>query len=646
MAKTLVNWREWDESAFADAQAQDKPVLLGISAVWCHWCHVMDRGVPGDPTHTGVYTNPALADYINQHFIPVRVDNDQRPDINARYNMGGWPTTCFLTPDGDVIYGGTYFAPSQMRSVLPQVLDYWHNRRDEVAKTIAERTADDGPETDSIVAVSRPSSSVTDLPATEIISAVANQIIRNYDKRNGGLGSGQKFPMSDAWALCLAVYSQTKEEQLLEMVAQTFVAMGSAGMYDLVAGGFFRYSTTPDWGVPHFEKMLEDHGRLLPVYLQAIQVARLREQTKPLAEKLVGIVRSALGYLTETLLYDKFGLTFFAGSQDADEDYYPLSAVDRAQKTAPFIDWRVYVDWNALMVSALFLACDVLGDDQYGLLGEKVLTTLVRLCLNPDGSVTHSVVVDFDKLAMGEIQTALAPSALRGQLGDQAILIKVLIEQHLRSEQAGRLYGQSRLKLAHWVLDFALRELAAPEGAFYDSPQKPGALGMLKVRLKPIFDNSTMAEALLMMAYVDGETTDHRPPTTQAGAPDRSSSVVSYRSSAQRTLACFIDEYPRYREHGAAYALAVLRANEVPVEIMIIGGDSAWLRVAQVQYHPWRMVRMLDPKADAAFIAARGYPTDTLPVAFVCKGTTCSAPIYLSDQLAPGSASSNTRNQR
>ena len=621
MAQTLVNWRTWDESAFADAAAQDKPVLLGISAVWCHWCHVMDRGVPGDRTHTGVYTNPEIAAYINANFIPVRVDNDQRPDINARYNMGGWPTTSFLTPTGDVIYGGTYFAPSQMRNIMPQVLDYWHNRRAEVEKMIEERgvSGDDRPSTSDDQAtpavVGRPSS-VIDLPATDIVSDITNQIIRNYDKHNGGLGGGQKFPMSDAWALCLAAYAQTGEERLLEMVAQTFIAMGTKGMYDVVVGGFFRYSTTPDWSVPHFEKMLEDHGRLLPVYLQAIQVARGREQTKPLAEKLDGIVRSALGYLSETLLYDKFGLTFFAGSQDADEDYYPLSKYERAQLTAPFIDWRVYADWNALLVSALFLASDVLADPSYSALGEKVLNTLVRLCLNPDGSITHSVVVDFDKLAAGDIQTALAPSPLRGQLGDQAVFGRVLLEQHLRSEQAGRLYGQSRLKLAQWVLDYAQRELAAPDGGFYDGPTRPGALGMLKVRLKPIFDNSSMAEALLMLSKIDD-----RPHAAE---------VVPLATS---TLAQFVAQYARYREHASAYALAVLKATREPTEIMIIDGDSTWLQAAQNRYHPWRLVRMLDSKADAALIAQRGYPTDKLPVAFVCQGTTCSAPVYTAEEL-------------
>ncbi len=265
-----VKWREWSDEAFADAKAQDKPVLLGISAVWCHWCHVMDRGVPGDPAHTGVYNNQQIADFINANYIPVRVDNDQRPDINARYNMGGWPTTCFLTPDGDVIYGGTYFAPSQMRQLLPRVVDVWRDDRQDILSKLETRetTTNEGRK---MQAESVGSSERLAMSAEEIISGVANLIIRNFDPKHGGLGDDQKFPMSDAWALLLAVHSQTKDVRLLDMVTRTFIAMGTQGMYDLAVGGWFRYSTTPDWGVPHFEKMLEDHGRLLPVYLDAIR---------------------------------------------------------------------------------------------------------------------------------------------------------------------------------------------------------------------------------------------------------------------------------------------------------------------------------------------------------------------------------------
>ena len=626
MVQSKVAWREWSEATFADAKAQDKPVLLGIGAVWCHWCHVMDRGVPGDPVHTGTYSTDDIAAYINQNFVPVRVDNDQRPDINARYNMGGWPTTCFLTPDGDVIYGGTYFAPSQMRGLLQQVLQYWTTRRDE----LEEQLAGQKPE----VSAQKPPSQESDshespithnpitnnsLPTTDIITNVADGIVKNYDKRNGGLGGGQKFPMSDAWELLLALYAQTGEEKLLEMVSQTFISMGTKGMYDTVAGGFFRYSTTPDWSVPHFEKMLEDHARLLPVYLHAIQTMRGKAHTQPLANVLENVVRTAFDYLTTTLLYDKLGLTYFAGSQDADEEYYMLSKSERAEKQAPFIDWRLYADWNALMVSTLFLAADVLGEPSYAALAEKVLTTVVRLCINEDGSVTHSVTID----EAAGLQHMLKPAPLKGQLGDQAVLAKACIEQHLRAVTEARLYGRSRLALAQSMSAYAIRILAAQDGGFYDSPQNPEALGMLKVRLKPIFDNATMSEVLLMLAKLEVQIPE--------------SGETALRERAQQTLAAFVDEYARYREHGSAYALAVLRASEEPTEVMIVAEAkhaAPFVQAANATYSPWRMVRVLDPKLDADFIRERGYPVSKLPVAFVCKGTTCSAPVFEAGQLA------------
>jgi hypothetical protein len=599
--ETKVKWREWGDEAFEDAKAQDKPVLLGISAVWCHWCHVMDRGVPGDPVHTGVYNNQQLADFINANYVPVRVDNDQRPDINARYNMGGWPTTCFLTPEGDVIYGGTYFAPSQMRQLLPRVLEVWRDDRDEIEKRLQE-TTDDRRQTTEEAIVNRQSSIAN---PSEIISSVSNLIIRNFDPKHGGLGNDQKFPMSDAWALLLAVYAQTADSRLLDRVTQTLIAMGTKGMYDLVAGGWFRYSTTPDWSVPHFEKMLEDSGRLLPVYLSAIQLCRSAGKSDD-AAALSRVVTSSLDYLRATLLHEEDGLTYFAGSQDADEEYYLLSRDERAKLKAPFIDWRVYADWNALMVSALLQAGVVLDQPGYMSLAERIWRTLVAHCVNADGSVAHSLLAD----------GSVAPSALRGQLGDQAALAKASLDL----AQYDPALTDEALSVARRVLAFALRELVAVDGGFYDSPANPDAKGMLRVRIKPIFDNCAMAEALLTMSYLeDGET------------------AMRSRELALQTLTAFSEDYQRYREHGSPYALAVMRATQLPDEIMIVGEAAQaapFVRAANAVYSPWRIVRVLHPLRDAAFIAERGYPVSRLPVAFVCKGTSCSAPITSPSDLA------------
>jgi uncharacterized protein YyaL (SSP411 family) len=203
---------------------------------------------------------------------------------------------------------------------------------------------------------------------------------------------------------------------------------------------------------------------------------------------------------------------------------------------------------------------------------------------------------------------------LRGQLGDQAALAKACIEQYLRGETESRLYGRSRLEIAQRLSAYATRTLAAGDGGFYDSPENPNALGMLKVRLKPIFDNAAMSDVLLMLAQLsEGEET------------------AALRKAAQQTLAAFVDEVNRYREHGSPYALAAMRATSEPIEVMIVASakDAApFVQAANASYALWRVVRVLDPKQDAELIRVRGYPTTQLPVAFVCKGATCSAPIF------------------
>jgi uncharacterized protein YyaL (SSP411 family) len=299
------------------------------------------------------------------------------------------------------------------------------------------------------------------------------------------------------------------------------------------------------------------------------------------------------------MLHDENGLVYFAGSQDADEEYYMLSKDERAELEAPFIDWRLYTDWNALMVGALLQASIVMDEPKYAGVAKRIWHTLVTRCVNDDGSVRHSL--DF-----GDGPKA---SSLQGLLGDQASLALAC----LHIAQHDPTLNADAITIGRGILAYALRELNAEDGGFYDSPANPDAKGMLKTRIKPIFDNCAMAEALLMMSYLDDEAADDA------------------REMARQTLAVFLEEYPRYREHGSPYALAVMRATQVPDEIMIVAKPEesvTFIDVAHETYSPWRIVRVLDPSRDAEAIVKRGYPTNNLPAAFVCKGTTCSAPAH------------------
>ena len=330
-----ILWREWGDEAFAEAKSQDKPILLDIGAVWCHWCHVMDDGIPGDPVHTGTYSTPEVQQRIQDNFIPIKVDNDRRPDINARYNMGGWPTTAFLTPEGATLYGETYVTPSRMIGLLDHITEIYKNSKDQIAEQTAEVSA-------QRMASENLSPSALDAATTEMVLVA---IRRNFDPQFGGFGREPKFPHPDTLRLVLETYAATKEIKMREIAEKTLHGMADGGMYDRFAGGFFRYSTTRDWSIPHFEKMLEDNAKLTSVYCLAAQVLG--------DDYYLDVVKSAHGWLLSDMRDSETGA--FAGSQDADKEeaYYgePLSV--RTTLPTPYIDRAVYTNWNSLMVSAL-----------------------------------------------------------------------------------------------------------------------------------------------------------------------------------------------------------------------------------------------------------------------------------------------------
>ena len=242
MSATLINWLEWNDESFAKAKTEDKPILLDIGAVWCHWCHRMD---------SDTYSHPQVSALINEYFTPIRVDNDRRPDINARYNMGGWPTTVFLTPQGEIITGATYVPPAQMLGLMRQVLQAYRGNKEALSQQTAEM-AQRREEASRVRA--REGARLSWGIVTQIVGSIA----RAYDPQYGGLGDAPKFPQAEAYDLLLTelVNGGQRDTRLTDMVIKSLIGMGTGGMYDPVEGGWFRYSTTRDWSIPHFEKML------------------------------------------------------------------------------------------------------------------------------------------------------------------------------------------------------------------------------------------------------------------------------------------------------------------------------------------------------------------------------------------------------
>ncbi len=307
-----VEWHEWSDEAFTLAAELNKPILLDIGAVWCHWCHVMDRES---------YENAETAKIINEHFVAVKVDRDERPDVDTRYQaavaaisgQGGWPLTAFLTPEGKPYFGGTYFPPEDRhgRPGLPRVLltmaESFRKRRDEVNDSA-----------DSVVAAIEHNESFMGRvgnPGPELVAKLVEAILKQFDARSGGFGSQPKFPHSGAIDLLLDASSRVSVgdganigEEARTAAMSTLQKMSRGGIYDHLAGGFHRYSVDERWVVPHFEKMAYDNSELLKNYVHGFQSFVEPECAR--------VAKEVVRWMDEWLSDRKHG--GFYASQDAD----------------------------------------------------------------------------------------------------------------------------------------------------------------------------------------------------------------------------------------------------------------------------------------------------------------------------------------
>jgi uncharacterized protein len=303
-----IQWHEFGEEAFAAARAANKPVLLDIGAVWCHWCHVMDRES---------YDDAEVAAIVNDHYIAVKVDRDERPDIDSRYQLavasltgqGGWPLTAFLTPDGKPFYGGTYFPPADaygrpsFKRVLLSIAAAYRDKHGDVMEQAQM--------VESAIARAESFSGGGKVSAT-VIDAILESARKMFDQVNGGFGSAPKFPHPAALDLAMEDYVRTGDgtrgEDLRTIFTHTLEKMARGGVYDQLAGGFHRYSVDESWIVPHFEKMCYDNSELLKNYVHAYQATG--------DEFFAGVARDIIRWMDEWLS-DRAHGGFYA-SQDAD----------------------------------------------------------------------------------------------------------------------------------------------------------------------------------------------------------------------------------------------------------------------------------------------------------------------------------------
>ena len=667
-----IDWHEWGESAFEQAKNKDKPILLDIGAVWCHWCHVIDRES---------YENPETAKIINENFVPVKVDRDERPDVDSRYQsaisaisgQGGWPLTGFLMPDGRPFFGGTYFPPEDtggrpsFRRVLLAVAEAYQNKHEELLKTAASLA--EAVEKAELFSGARAEFD------PGVVDAQVRSMAQLFDLRNGGFGKSPKFPHASGVDLLLERYRQTGEKHLLAMAETTLEKMAKGGMYDQLAGGFHRYSVDERWLVPHFEKMSYDNSELLRNYLHGWQVTQ-----NPF---LRGTAEGIIGWVNEVL--SDQGKGGFYASQDADYsldddgDYFTwtlgelraaLPAADarimelhydveahgemhhnpgknvlwiardateiaktlaldeasvrltiasakgkmlaaRKPRPTPFIDQTMYVSWNAMFVSAYLDAGRVLGGEAGRSCKGFALKTVERMlreAWSEDQGFGHRI----------------GGPALRGSLDDQVFGVMALLDAYEATLEAIYFHAARR------TLDVTIEKYGDAEGgAFFDRASDAPAMRGLEVRRKPFQDsptpsaNSVAAKALTRMhAY-----TDER----------------KYFDWARSTLEAFAGVAPQYGLFAATYGLAAILFAEHPTQVVITGtaSDPTALKLEEAANGAFRFgkaVLRITPETSLGNLPAAlrqvlpHLPKDE-PAAIVCAGNTCLPPMTDADHL-------------
>ena len=573
MQTPAISWKDWEEKNFKRARSESRPILLYISASWCHWCHVMEEDT---------LSHPEVVRQITAHFLPIRVDSDKRPDINNRYNMGGWPTVAILTPEGEVLAGETYLPTGSMLQMLNQVHEAYQTDKQGILRRMEGRNK--RREKQSVPSIS---SGKADL---KVVESVGEWLKRTFDPDFGGFMGPMKFPMPGVLELALLLYKRSGEAGWLRMVTATLDAMRDSSIHDPVDGGFFRYSVSQDWEQPHYEKMLETQAGLLRSYLMGFQA------TQDVRYRITA--QDILRYVM-TWLWKDDG-PWFCGSQSADQEYYQSSEEDRDDLAPPPVDGVLYTHWNAMMVRELLKASVLLEEPGYQSQAFNVLEVLLKRCLDDQGGAVHYY---WDG----------RPSPF-GFLVDQVCLMLALIEAYAVT-------GEERyLEEAHGLMDIALgRFWDSRAGCFRDRIVKAGDRGILAQPIYPLDDNARMVEVLLRLSVLTG--------------------LEKYREKANTTLSYFADRYEAYRLYAAPYAIAVDQLFRPPLMISIVSpfGDpqrGAFVIAAEKISDPWKVIEHLDAEMDAHRIEARGYPVSGVAMAYLCVGQTCFPPVHRPEELS------------
>lgn len=557
-----INWREWGEDAFKEAKDNNKLILLSISAVWCHWCHVMDETA---------YSYQDNIDLINAEFIPIRVDNDQNPDVNRIYNMGGWPTTAILTPDGKTINGATYLTENKLYTFLLNTHLFYKQKDKEYFK--------------------EPSKGEINIPQAskdidlnhDILKDIDKTILSIYDPEYGGFGIQPKFLYTDVLDYLIFRFFNKKDNSMFRILTNTLRNMAEGGIYDKEEGGFFRYSTTRDWRIPHFEKMLEDNGGLLDIYLKAYQITN--------DTSFADTARGIINYLDNTLL-NKSNSTFF-GSQDADEHYYSLKVSERKSLDTPYIDKTIYTDWNSIAASAYIRASYTLDMPNCLEIAKKCMDFLIDNCFSINQGMHHYYTDSPHKL---------------GILSDQVYTINALID--LYEATFDKKYIDRAYDLGEVVLD---RFFDQAQGGFYDDIVSYEFAPNIPKMQKSISLTSFTAQVLFRLHDITSNN--------------------EFKDAAVKGIKYFYNSYKLEDIFAANYGKAVLGYFLEGIKISIVGDlknqETAYMyNKALKKFIPFKIFEFFDVNTKYKEIEQLGYDASKHPAGYICKGESCQSPVF------------------
>jgi uncharacterized protein len=686
-----ILWHEWCEEAFAAAQRENKPILLDIGAVWCHWCHVMDRES---------YDDPEVAKIVNQNFIAVKVDRDERPDIDSRYQaavgaltgQGGWPLTGFLTPDGKPFYGGTYFPPHDQygrpsfKRVLLAMAQAYREKHGEVVEQ-ADMVS-------SAIAQSESFAGHSGNVSADAVDAIVESALKMFDERNGGFGNAPKFPHPAALDLLIDRYARTGKQEFRDVFVTTLEHMARGGVYDQLAGGFHRYSVDERWIVPHFEKMCYDNSELLKNYVHAYQATS--------EEFFAAVARDIMRWMDEWLSDRQHG-GFYASqdadySMDDDGDYFTwtvgetkavlseeeaqvaslhydineigemhhnpaknvlyvraggdeiarrLSLTEdrvrellasakkkmyaaRLERPTPYVDKTIYVGWNAMCVSACLEAAGVLDLD-----GARhfALRSLDRLLAEGWRAGLESTAADKNvRPALKHVIAYSDPQAeardSSGVLDDYAFTAIACLDAYEATADL------SYFRFARAIADAMLARFSDPiTGAFFDTADSAAG-------------ESAEDQALGILGTRRKPFQDSPTPAGNSAAAiallrlHNYTNDSSHRNQAERTLQTFAGAAPQFGLFAATYGLAVMRFTQPHTQVVVVGQDES--------AHQMHRTALAVPSLNKAVLclpASDAVPQNLPPAlaqtipnlpalkenrsfAVICSGFTCQPPIF------------------